>query len=193
MSNGLSGVFVCIVGPSGAGKDTLLAHARQALENDDGVVFPRRLVTRGQNSFEDHDSLTEEAFAEGERSEAFALHWRAHDLGYALPLEVRDFLGAGRTVVCNISRSVVPLARTRFENVRVVLITAPPGVIAERLRSRARETTESIASRMERSNRLSHMLTPDLTIMNTGPVEKGAERLVSFIQSVTVRPRANAL
>lgn len=178
------GAFVCIVGPSGAGKDSLLSHARKLLADDPAMVFPRRLVTRAGNASEDHDTITREAFDAGVRDGSFSLHWEAHGLGYALPMAVREAVEAGKVVVCNVSRAVIPDVMERFARVYVVLITAPPAVVMERLRQRGRETGASIAARMERSRHLSAVLNPDLTIMNTGPVEIGGERLSGFLRRV---------
>ena len=185
--NGSSGAFVCVVGPSGAGKDSLLSHARAMLQGNDAIVFPRRLVTRASNASEYHDTITQEAFDAGVRDDTFSLHWQAHGLSYALPLSVKHAIEAGKVVVCNVSRAVIPDILERFGRVYVVLITAPPTVIMERLRQRGRETGASIAARMERSKRLSAVLTPDLTIMNTGPVEIGGERLSRFLQRAAER------
>lgn len=178
------GAFVCIVGPSGAGKDSLLSHARQMLAGDPAMVFPRRLVTRARNTSEDHDCITREAFDAGVRDGDFSLHWEAHGLGYALPIDVKHAIDEGKVVVCNVSRAVIPEIIERFQRVYVVLITAPTTVIMERLRQRGRETGASIDARMERSKRLSAVLMPDLTIMNTGPVEIGGERLSRFLRQV---------
>lgn len=181
------GAFVCIVGPSGAGKDSLLAHARKVLAGDEAFVFPRRLVTRARNTAEDHDTITQEAFDAGVRDGAFSLHWQANGLSYALPAAVTQGIEAGKVVVSNVSRAVIPEIQERFQRVHVVLITAPPAVITERLRQRGRETSASIAARLERSKRLSAVLNPDLTIMNTGPVEIGGERLSGFLRRVAQR------
>ena len=80
------GRLVLVVGPSGAGKDSLIEAARRALAGHPRFVFPRRLVTRPCDpGSEDHDSLTEEAFASEREAGAFFLHWGAHGLHYALP------------------------------------------------------------------------------------------------------------
>ncbi|MFD2251850.1 ribose 1,5-bisphosphokinase [Pseudochelatococcus lubricantis] len=190
MTNLTTGAFVCIVGPSGAGKDSLLAKARAGLADDADVVFPRRLVTRASNDSEDHDTITQAAFDEGVRDGAFALHWQAHGLSYALPLSVAEAIAGGKVAVCNVSRAVVPQVFDLFEHVFVVLITAPPAIITERLRKRGRESSASIAARLERNRKLSAVLMPDLTIMNTGPVEIGGERLVSFLRRAVERTKA---
>lgn len=184
------GAFVCIVGPSGAGKDSLLSHACVLLADNPAMVFPRRLVTRAKTSAEDHDTISREEFEAGVRDGAFSLHWEANGLGYALPRDVREAIDVGKVVVCNVSRAVIPDILERFPRVYVVLITAPPAVIMERLRQRGRETGASIAARMERSKRLSAVLSPDLTIINTGPVEIGGERLSGFLRRVAQKASA---
>ena len=64
------GRLILVVGPSGAGKDTLIAHARLALRDDPEVIFPRRMITRPTSPTEDHDTLSVEVGRAG---------WRVRD------------------------------------------------------------------------------------------------------------------
>ena len=55
-----NGALVAVVGPSGAGKDTLIAHAKAALGDEPQVDFVRRCVTRpSDGQTEDHDTLAD--------------------------------------------------------------------------------------------------------------------------------------
>jgi ribose 1,5-bisphosphokinase len=74
---------VVVVGPSGAGKDTLIAIARDHCRDHANIVFPRRVVTRARTAAEDHDSVSDDIFDARARSGAFAVWWEAHGLKYA--------------------------------------------------------------------------------------------------------------
>src|SRR5690606_1406346 len=80
-----------------------------------------------------------------------ALSWAAHDLHYGLPLALDDDIAAGRVVVANLSRGMIPALLARYPDALVVNVTAERDVIARRLANRGRETTESIRSRLDRS------------------------------------------
>ena len=56
-------MLIAVVGPSGAGKDRLMAGARAALAQDTRFRFVRRAITRATEAGgEDHEALTEAAF-----------------------------------------------------------------------------------------------------------------------------------
>lgn len=147
----MSGTFVAVVGASGVGKDSLIDFARSRLPASGRVVFVRRVVTRSADSAsEDHDSMDEAAFAEAETSGQFALSWAAHGLRYGLPIALEADLEAGRVVVANLSRAVIPALMERYPDALVVSVTADRDVIARRLAGRGRETAESIQRRLDR-------------------------------------------
>ena len=88
-----NGSLVLVVGPSGAGKDSVLNGARAALADDDDFVFVRRTITRTSGAGgEDNVEVTPEAFAAAKATGAFALSWRAHDLDYGIPKSIEDDL-----------------------------------------------------------------------------------------------------
>ncbi|MFX8601156.1 hypothetical protein ABTL95_19855, partial [Acinetobacter baumannii] len=87
---------------------------------------------------EDNEQVSAAAFRDAQARGAFAIHWEAHGHAYGLPCSIRDDIRAGRTVVANVSRTVVPTLRQTFANVVVVSITAPADVLAARLAMRKR-------------------------------------------------------
>lgn len=173
------GKLVLVVGPSGAGKDTLIDLARAACADDANVVFARRVVTREASGAEDNDQVTPEAFRAAAARGDFAVHWEAHGLFYALPCGVTDHVEAGRTVVANISRSVIGLLRELYADVVVVLVTAPPEVLAARLLARGRSSDGPIAQRLQR---IAGDIAPDVVISNVGDPALGARVLVAQLE-----------
>jgi ribose 1,5-bisphosphokinase len=173
-------MLVLIVGPSGAGKDTLLDVARRALADDARFVFARRCITRPADAGgEAHEAMDETAFETRRAAGGFALWWRAHGLSYGIPMAVEAELAAGRVVIASVSRAVIAEAARRYA-MRVVEITAPPAVLASRLARRQREDAGGIAERLARRVAL-----PDgvdvVHVMNDGTVEQGAARLLDAI------------
>jgi ribose 1,5-bisphosphokinase len=187
----MSGGFVLVVGPSGAGKDTLIGLAKAELAAEPCFVFPRRLVTRPSSAFEEHDTISDQEFESGRREGRFTLSWRAHGLGYALPGSCRALAAAGRIVVCNVSRTQVEDARRVLDGVRVVAVTAPPRVLAERLQRRGRADDADLEARLARSSALPD-IGAELTIVNDKSAEEAARRFVGFLHewADALRPAA---
>jgi ribose 1,5-bisphosphokinase len=176
------GAVVLIVGPSGAGKDTLLRLVRERLAGDDGFSFPRRAVTRPADTSEDHASLSWRAFEEEIERGAFALHWQAHGHGYGIPAAADAAVRAGRTVVFNASRQVIPAARRRYAATVVLVVDAPVEVRAARLAARDRESAEEVLARLQRVVAGFHLADADLVVDNGGAPEPAAELIVSRLQ-----------
>lgn len=174
------GRLVLVVGPSGAGKDTLLDRVRVICAQDDRVVFPRRVVTRQASAFEDNQEISEPAFREALQHGRFAIHWEAHGHCYALPGTINDDIRAGRTVIANVSRTVIPALRLAYADVVVVVITAPAEVLAERLAARGRGSDGDIGARLRRAVNQDEALA-DITIVNVGDPDAHARHLAQIV------------
>ena len=96
------GRLVLVVGPSGAGKDTVIAGTKAACADDPGIVFSRRVVTRPASETEDHDTLDDAAFDRAAKAGEFAFWWQAHGLKYGIyaPLTTISAPGALSSAMC---------------------------------------------------------------------------------------------
>ena len=182
------GCFVAVVGPSGAGKDTIMDAARVALAGDTRFHFVRRIITRPQMpGTEDHDSLDEAAFTKAAGEGAFALHWQAHGLSYGLPKSLEDEIADGTVVIANVSRRVLGEIRRLYKSRSVVVITARPDVLAERLASRGRESREEITARLAREVSFDDDAGDVVTIDNSGDVNASTETFLHHLKEITVK------
>jgi len=177
------GALVLVVGPSGAGKDSLLGAAQAELAEDARILFPRRAVTRESSSFENNVAISRADFDRAVATGEYALWWRAHDNGYGIDRVIDREIEAGRVVVVNASRTIIGDTRRKYQTLAVVLITAPSDVLAARLAGRGRDSDGNLGDRLKRSS-LATEDEPDLVISNVGTVEEGARTLVEFITSL---------
>jgi ribose 1,5-bisphosphokinase len=175
------GKLVLVIGPSGAGKDTLLRLARAACANDRKIVFARRVVTREASSAEDNEQMSHNDFNNARGRGEFAIDWEAHGHSYGLRRNVDDDIRAGRTVVANVSRTVVDEMRRAYADVTVVLITAPSEILSERLAARGRTSDGQIENRLTRTLNGATVV-PDITINNVGSADNHARELVRVIE-----------
>jgi ribose 1,5-bisphosphokinase len=147
------------------------------------IVFPRRIVTRPSSDAEDHDTASPEEFDGGLAAGRFAVCWNAHGLRYALPVSMDSDIGAGRCVICNVSRTIIPELRKRYVRVLTILVTAPLDILTARLAARGRGTDGSLAERLARSTEIDRNVAADMVIENAGPLDEGARKLYGVIQS----------
>jgi ribose 1,5-bisphosphokinase len=176
------GALVVVVGPSGAGKDTLIALARALCADDPGMLFPRRIVTREPSAAEDHHSVSVSDFDRAAGQGAYAFWWEAHGLKYALSAAIDADIRAGHTAVCNVSRAVVRALRARYVRVTVVLVTAPKEILSARLAARGRESGGDVAERVQRAAPAADELQPDVVIENVGDPHDGASRFAAVLR-----------
>lgn len=185
------GTLYLVVGPSGAGKDTLLAGARKVLARDPRYYFPQRLITRsGDAGGEEHVPVTDNQFARLEADGAFALSWSAHGHRYGIPAQIDGALARGIHVVANVSRARVDEARRRFAPVIVVQVTAPPRILAQRIAARGREEADATARRLDRAQTF-RLEGPDVaTLVNDRTVEDGVSAFLAALEAIPPKRRA---
>ena len=93
------GQLVCVLGPSGAGKDAVMRGVAAAMPQ---VHLARRLITRpAHNDSEDYGSVTATDFTALQQAGHFLFHWQAHGLSYGVPASVLPRVQSGATVLFN--------------------------------------------------------------------------------------------
>lgn len=181
-----AGALVLVVGPSGAGKDTLMEAARAALAGDRRFRFVRRLITRAAMAgTEDHDSCSEAEFLAAEARGELALSWRAHGLCYGLPASALTEIPSGQVVIANGSRRAIAAAERLAGRVLVINITAPVEVLARRLAARGRETEADIRARLAREVPLTTKHAELVAIQNDRSVAEAAGELVAVLTGLS--------
>ncbi|MGE0652430.1 MAG: phosphonate metabolism protein/1,5-bisphosphokinase (PRPP-forming) PhnN [Alphaproteobacteria bacterium] len=172
-----------VIGPSGAGKDTLIAGVRARLRPLHRILFAHRYITRPADAGgENHVALEADDFAARAAAGLFALDWESHGNRYGIGIEIHDWLAGGFAVVVNGSRGCLATAVDRFPSLAPVMVTAPPDVLAERLARRGREPAAAIAARLARSDALNPVSHPALRVIeNSDTVEDGVAALTAVL------------
>lgn len=151
--------LIYVVGPSGAGKDSVLYWLRKHLPATAPVHWARRTIDRppsGVPEAEDHASVDTTTFAKMVNERLFAMHWDANGHRYGVPhCELNVLNLPNYCVMVNGSRVHLPTAAQSYPGLTVLHITADPLVLRERLIRRGRETLEAIEARLKRNIPLS--------------------------------------
>jgi ribose 1,5-bisphosphokinase len=176
----MPGRVYAVVGPSGAGKDTLIAAARAARRD---LHIVRRVITRPEEAGgEPFEGVTPAEFAGRAAAGALALTWQAHGLHYGIPATALDAVAEGRDVIFNGSRAMLAEAWEVFPNLTVILVTAPISVLAERLAQRGRETPSEIAARLTRQLYEVPPGIPVRVVENAGPLDVAVAAFLAALQ-----------
>jgi ribose 1,5-bisphosphokinase len=185
----MPGPLVYVMGPSGAGKDSVMGRARALLQADAPVVFAHRYVTRPiEAGGENHIALSPPEFALRRTHGLFAFHWQAHGNDYGIGREIYAWRNAGLTVVVSGSREHFQKVAGVDDDTHPVLITASAERLAERLAARGREDAKAAAARIGRSEAYEVTDYRLVTIVNDGMLEAAAEAFVSLLARLQFSP-----
>ncbi len=179
-----AGRLIAVVGPSGVGKDSVMAGLCDSIP---ALHLVRRVITRAPGlGGEIYDAVTVAQFEALIADRAFAIHWGAHGLLYGIPFTVNDQLGKGTDCLVNLSRQVLGQASRIFPRLTVLNITAQPDTLARRLAGRGRETEAEIANRLAQADK---PLPPDIEVFhlsNDGPLSATVARATILLQPASV-------
>ena len=173
------GRLIAVVGPSGAGKDSVIAGLVAA---EPRLAVIRRAITRAPEAGgEAFDPLTPETFAARRQAGDFALAWGAHGLFYGIPRAALAPLAAGQDLLANLSRSALTEAQALVPRLTVLHVTASPATLAARLAARGRETAEDIAARLMREVAPLPSGLDIVTLSNDGPLAGTVARAIGLL------------
>ncbi len=178
----MEGALIYVMGPSGAGKDSILGRARALLPPEAPVVFAHRYITRpADTGGENHVAVTRAEFATRRAHGLFAYHWHAHGNDYAVGREIHDWRAAGMTVVVSGSRDHFLRTGGLDSQARPVLITAPADRLKQRLAGRGRESAVEAAERLQRADAYEIDDPRLVTIVNDGTIDEAAAAFVRLL------------
>jgi guanylate kinase len=188
---GAPGAMVVIIsGPSGVGKDTIIAalrdrHAHPAYHYV--VTCTTRRPRDGEVHGIDYQFLSEPAFL-AKRERGDLLEWaEVHGNCYGTPRDdVCDALRAGRDAILKIDVQGARAVKARVPDALLIFMVPPSlETLFQRLRARATETADELEVRQrDAAIELARQGDYDHVVVNeTGQVERTAERIVGIIEA----------
>ncbi|MBM2321198.1 MULTISPECIES: phosphonate metabolism protein/1,5-bisphosphokinase (PRPP-forming) PhnN [Marivita] len=178
------GRLIAVVGPSGVGKDSVMAGM---IDANPEMRLVRRTITRAPGlGGEDYSAVTQDAFDAAAQQGVFCVYWTAHGLSYGIPADVLTDVEDGKDCLANFSRGALLQAAEAFPKMIVLNITASPATLAKRLAGRGRETEAEIAARLAQADKALPAGLDAVTITNDGALEDTINKALTALQPARV-------
>jgi len=185
-------MLIIISGPSGVGKDTIIAELRRR-ERESGrdgdrhyvITCTTRPPRNGEHDGVDYHFIGRDEFLRIYRDRGFLEANEVHKNWYGSPRDqVRDALVAGRDVILKIDVQGAQVVKEQVTEALLIFVV-PPSMeeLFDRLRSRATETVEQLEVRQrDAAVELARQGDYDHVVVNeTGRVEETAETIEAII------------
>ena len=178
------------VGPTGAGKDSLLRWVQQRVPNRD-TVFARRTVTKPAQEGDVHEAVDTATFWNLAAAGQFAMQWQVDGVSYGVRRCIEADLLAGFDVLVNGSREYVPQLQRLYPQAQVVWIEADAALLEERLAARGRESGAALLRRISRASQFpppesradSYANSQQVVrIDNSGEIETAGQRVLELLR-----------
>jgi ribose 1,5-bisphosphokinase len=186
----MDGLLIYLMGPSGAGKDSLIAALRRSRAAErENLLIAHRYITRPANArdSEQHIPLSEREFQARRRHGLVALDWRAHGCHYAVGVEMEAWMSKGFTVILNGSRQHLPTAKQKYaDRLKPVCLTVSTETLKKRLAARNRENAEQIENRLRRALAYQDGLPDDcLYLCNEGDIADTTRHFLRLFRALS--------
>ena len=183
------GLLIVLSGPSGAGKDSVLAQLKCQYENIQlSISVTTRAPRPGEQDGEHYFFVTREAFEEKLRNNQILEYTEYNGNYYGTPMAyINDGLALGKTVILEIEVEGAANVRRLYPNcVSVFLVPPSLAVLRQRLIDRKTESPEEINRRIAIAKQeLNHAKNYDYIILN--------DKLNHAVQDFGAVIRANQL
>jgi len=188
-------LLIVVSGPSGAGKDTLLARLK-------AMSLPFHFVVTANTRPQRPGEIEGRDYHFVSRSEFVAMIERDELLEYAVVYgdykgipkqQVREALASGKDVIMRLDvQGAMTIRRLVPEAVLIFLIAGDESELADRLRARRTETPDSLKTRMDTARKeLQYLPEFDYVVVNrTGALDDAVEAVLGIVRAEHSRVHA---